>query len=327
MPTLRVALLQLASHGADVETALREGERWCRTAADLRADVAVFPEMWQLGYQACPIDAAGRDAWCALATDEDGPFVGHFRRLAAQQGVDLATVQGTGVGGRIRKEDVLKAAEAAAAPAAQPAASAAPAASPKPEVSPLRGTTQPMSRLRKVIAERAVATARISKPLTPHRVELADEPVHAGETWVSAYDVDPFDVDEAERQGRMLELSAALLAGEGVSHTSASLHVVRENKFFANLAGTSTTTGDGGMTPEERTHSSLLVYQCLPSRYGMNPDDLRRADAIEVVVGQGAKPGGGGEYPTQDGFGWTNGVVSALLERYPDLRVGPPAAP
>jgi glutamate synthase domain-containing protein 2 len=48
------------------------------------------------------------------------------------------------------------------------------------------------------------------------------------------------------------------------------------------------------MTEEERGHSSKLVYQLLPSRYGMNPDDLRRADAIEVVVGQGAKPGGGG---------------------------------
>ncbi len=62
----------------------------------------------------------------------------------------------------------------------------------------------------------------------------------------------------------------------------------------ASMAGTSTTTGDGGMTEEERGHSDMLVYQYLPSRYGMNPDDLRRADAIEVVVGQGAKPGGGG---------------------------------
>ena len=62
----------------------------------------------------------------------------------------------------------------------------------------------------------------------------------------------------------------------------------------ANIAGTSTTTGDGGMTPEERGHSEQLVYQYLPSRYGMNPDDLRKADAIEIVVGQGAKPGGGG---------------------------------
>ncbi|MDC0400701.1 FMN-binding glutamate synthase family protein [Candidatus Pelagibacter sp.] len=62
----------------------------------------------------------------------------------------------------------------------------------------------------------------------------------------------------------------------------------------ASMAGTSTTTGDGGMTPEERGQSKNLVYQLLPSRYGMNPDDLRKADAIEIVIGQGAKPGGGG---------------------------------
>ncbi|AVD83502.1 FMN-binding glutamate synthase family protein [Pseudomonas sp. SWI6] len=62
----------------------------------------------------------------------------------------------------------------------------------------------------------------------------------------------------------------------------------------ATIAGTSTTTGDGGMTTEERGQSQHLVYQYLPSRYGMNPDDLRKADAIEIVLGQGAKPGGGG---------------------------------
>jgi glutamate synthase domain-containing protein 2 len=62
----------------------------------------------------------------------------------------------------------------------------------------------------------------------------------------------------------------------------------------ATIVGTSTTTGDGGMTAEERAHSQTLIYQYLPSRYGMNPDDLRKADAIEVVIGQGAKPGGGG---------------------------------
>jgi methylamine---glutamate N-methyltransferase subunit C len=62
----------------------------------------------------------------------------------------------------------------------------------------------------------------------------------------------------------------------------------------ATLAGTSTTTGDGGMTEEERGHAAMLIYQYLPSRYGMNPNDLRRADAIEIVIGQGAKPGGGG---------------------------------
>jgi len=80
----------------------------------------------------------------------------------------------------------------------------------------------------------------------------------------------------------------------GMSFGSLSAQAKEALGRGASAMGTSTTTGDGGMTPEERGHSSILVYQYLPSRYGMNPDDLRKADAIEVVVGQGAKPGGGG---------------------------------
>jgi glutamate synthase domain-containing protein 2 len=80
----------------------------------------------------------------------------------------------------------------------------------------------------------------------------------------------------------------------GMSFGSLSANAKEALGRGASAMGTSTTTGDGGMTNEERGHSSKLVYQYLPSRYGMNPDDLRRADAIEVVVGQGAKPGGGG---------------------------------
>ena len=80
----------------------------------------------------------------------------------------------------------------------------------------------------------------------------------------------------------------------GMSFGSLSAQAKESLGRGATLAGTSTTTGDGGMTPEERGHSKTLVYQYLPSRYGMNPDDLRRADAIEIVLGQGAKPGGGG---------------------------------
>ncbi|WP_295833285.1 2-oxoglutarate dehydrogenase, E2 component, dihydrolipoamide succinyltransferase [uncultured Microbacterium sp.] len=106
----------------------------------------------------------------AASSNDDVTYVTPLvRRLAQQQGVDLASVKGSGVGGRIRKEDVLKAAEAAAsAPAAAaPAAASAPAAAPAPvEVSPLRGTTQKMSRLRKVIAERAVASMQATAQLT-----------------------------------------------------------------------------------------------------------------------------------------------------------------
>jgi len=99
------------------------------------------------------------------APTEDGvtyvtPLV---RKLAQQHGVDLATITGSGVGGRIRKEDVLKAAEAPKTGAAPAAAPAAPAAV---EVSPLRGTTQPMSRLRKVLASRAVESMQQTAQLT-----------------------------------------------------------------------------------------------------------------------------------------------------------------
>ncbi len=80
----------------------------------------------------------------------------------------------------------------------------------------------------------------------------------------------------------------------GMSFGSLSAQAKEALGRGASEVGTSTTTGDGGMTPEERGQSKHLVYQCLPSRYGMNPDDLRKADAIEVVLGQGAKPGGGG---------------------------------
>ncbi len=80
----------------------------------------------------------------------------------------------------------------------------------------------------------------------------------------------------------------------GMSFGALSANVKESLGRAATEMGTSTTTGDGGMTPEERRSSKTLVYQCLPSRYGFNPDDVRRADAIEVVIGQGAKPGGGG---------------------------------
>ena len=80
----------------------------------------------------------------------------------------------------------------------------------------------------------------------------------------------------------------------GMSFGSLSANVKEALGHAASEMGTSTTTGDGGMTEEERRSSKTLIYQCLPSRYGFKPDDVRRADAIEVVIGQGAKPGGGG---------------------------------
>ena len=103
----------------------------------------------------------------AVSTDGPAYVTPIVRKLAQERGVDLNSVTGTGVGGRIRKEDILNAAPAApaAAPAAAAPAPAAPAA-PAAVVSELRGTTVPMSRLRKVIAERAVASMQQTAQLT-----------------------------------------------------------------------------------------------------------------------------------------------------------------
>jgi len=86
------------------------------------------------------------------------------RKLASDMGVDLARVTGTGIGGRIRKEDVIAAGSQTLTPAASTAA--APAATSQAAPSPLRGTSEPMSRLRKVLAERAVASMQQSAQLT-----------------------------------------------------------------------------------------------------------------------------------------------------------------
>jgi glutamate synthase domain-containing protein 2 len=80
----------------------------------------------------------------------------------------------------------------------------------------------------------------------------------------------------------------------GMSYGALSRNAKEALGLGASRVGTSTCTGDGGMHPTDREYSKTLVYQCLPSRYGFNPHDVMRADAIEVVVGQGAKPGTGG---------------------------------
>ncbi|HEX3604621.1 MAG TPA: FMN-binding glutamate synthase family protein [Candidatus Dormibacteraeota bacterium] len=92
---------------------------------------------------------------------------------------------------------------------------------------------------------------------------------------------------------RPVELSVPITIA-GMSYGALSKTAKVALGTAASRLGISTTTGDGGMLVEERRASRLLVYQVLPSRYGFDPAHLKAADAIEVVIGQGAKPGTGG---------------------------------
>ncbi|HZP57559.1 MAG TPA: carbon-nitrogen hydrolase family protein [Dehalococcoidia bacterium] len=88
MSIFTVAMLQIAPCDADVAANAAKGEAACREARALGADLALFPEMWSIGYAQCPSDAAGRAAWQARAEPADGPFVGRFGALARE--LDLA---------------------------------------------------------------------------------------------------------------------------------------------------------------------------------------------------------------------------------------------
>ena len=153
------------------------------------------------------------------------------------------------------------------------------------------------------LAERAVATAKVALPLTPRRVELADEPVYADARWVSAYETNPFEVDEAEQHARMLALSERLLGAPGVSHTTATLGYVQENTFFANLAGTST-----------RQQRVRIQPQLTAVRVGTTGFDTMRTLAPPA--------GRGWEYLT--GQGWDFDAETAQL---PEILAEHAAAP
>ncbi|CAM5276472.1 MULTISPECIES: TldD/PmbA family protein [Streptomyces] len=96
------------------------------------------------------------------------------------------------------------------------------------------------------VAGQAVAMAKLSAKVSEaagstERVELADEPAYPDRTWISSYEINPFDVPDADKTGLLAEWSARLLAAPGVAHADAALMTVQENKFYADTAGTSTT--------------------------------------------------------------------------------------
>ncbi len=90
MSVVRIALLQMTGCGLDQEANRVKGDVLCRRAAALGADIALFPEMWNIGYVPCPRDEAGRKEWQAQAVSLDDTFVTHFKELARELDVAIA---------------------------------------------------------------------------------------------------------------------------------------------------------------------------------------------------------------------------------------------
>ncbi|WP_443030889.1 TldD/PmbA family protein [Streptomyces sp. CB03578] len=160
------------------------------------------------------------------------------------------------------------------------------------------------------VASQAVAMAKLSAQVikaagSDERVELADEPVHADKTWISAYDVNPFEVPDAEKAALLADWSSRLLAADGVAHVDASLLAVHENKFYADTAGTVTTQ------QRVRIHPQLTAVAVDATTGGF--------DSMRTI----APPAGRGwEYLTGTGWDW-----NAELEQIPGLLAEKMRAP
>lgn len=91
------------------------------------------------------------------------------------------------------------------------------------------------------VAEQAIEVAVVASAINRERIELAPEPVHDERTWISAYQTDPFDVPTVDKIALLTDWSRRLLSDDRVDHADAMLHQVKENKFYADSAGTRTT--------------------------------------------------------------------------------------
>ena len=154
-------------------------------------------------------------------------------------------------------------------------------------------------------ARDAVELARTSAALRRERIELADEPVYPAGTWISAYDVNPFDVVPAERAGRLLQWTSALLAHGAVDHADAALLAVQENKFYADLAGTTTVQQRVRVHP---TATAVAINQ-----------ETGEFDTMRTLA---PPTGRGWEYLSGTGWDW-----DAELAELPELLAEKMAAP
>ncbi len=156
------------------------------------------------------------------------------------------------------------------------------------------------------VAEQAVEVAKVSRPLSTQRVELADEPSYGEVTWVSPYDIDPFSVPDADKVTLLADWSAGLLAHDVVAHADASAHWVMENKFFADLSGTTST-------------QQRVRIQCQLEAVGTDKES-GRFDTMRTLAAPTAR---GWEYLTGTGHDWAS-ELDELPEHLAD-KLGAPS--
>ncbi|SCX43863.1 TldD protein [Klenkia marina] len=159
------------------------------------------------------------------------------------------------------------------------------------------------------LAEEAVAVARVSAALNTDRVELAPEPAYPDAEWVSAYDVDPFEVPDAEKTGLMVELSEQLLAADGVEHVQSDVMHVKEQKYYADTAGTRTRQQRVRIHP---TFTALTVD--------------RVTGGFESMRTLAPPAGRGWEYLTGTGWDW-RGELAEIPEHLREKTKAPSVEP
>ncbi len=137
------------------------------------------------------------------------------------------------------------------------------------------------------VTEQAIRVAQVAKAMTAEPVALADEPVHHDVSWVSSYEVDPFTVTTADKVSLLAGWSADLLAAKGVAHVGADVRQVLENKFYADLDGTTSTQQRVRVEPEL-------------TAYGADAD----AGLIESMRTIAPPAGRGWEYLDGVGYDW-----------------------
>ncbi|CAB4918817.1 TldD/PmbA family protein [Klenkia terrae] len=159
------------------------------------------------------------------------------------------------------------------------------------------------------LAEEAVLVAQVSAAVNTDRVELAPEPVYPDAEWVSAYEVDPFAVPEAEKTGLMVELSERLLAADGVEHVQSDVMHVKEQKYYADTAGTRTRQQRVRIHP---TFTALTVD--------------RATGAFESMRTLAPPAGRGWEYLTGDTWDW-RGEIAEIPELLREKTKAPSVEP